>query len=166
MRWMFATDDGWPGLILRLTAAIVILPHGAQKLLGWFGGGGFSGTIGFFTTQLSVPAFIAFLVIVAEFFGGLALIAGLLTRFSAVSLAVIMLGAVALVHWPNGFFMNWFGAQAGEGFEYHILYIGLLAALTLTGGGRWSVDGWIARTRYPQAAEGTGRGRKSRAAAA
>ncbi len=144
MKAFFETDTGWTGLILRVTLGLVMWPHGAQKLLGWFGGFGFDGTMGFFTLKMGMPWLIALLVMMGEFFGSLSLIAGFLTRFSAASLAVIMLGAIALVHLPYGFFMNWFGQQQGEGFEYHLLVIGIAAALMVTGGGKWSIDGKIA----------------------
>ncbi|MBI5137977.1 MAG: DoxX family protein [Nitrospirae bacterium] len=144
MKRLFATGDSYAGPVLRLLIGVVMFAHGAQKLLGWYGGPGYAGTIGSFSDMLGVAPPITVLVIVGEFFGGLALIAGLLTRFCAVSIGVIMLGAVALVHWPNGLFMNWFGNQAGEGFEYHLLALAICAALTIEGGGRWSVDGWIA----------------------
>ena len=140
MKALFQTDDGWTGLILRLTLGLVMFPHGAQKLLGWFGGFGFDGTMGFFTQKMGLPWLIALLIIIGESFGSVALLAGFLTRFTAASLAVIMLGAIALVHLPNGFFMNWFGQQQGEGYEYHLLVIGIAAALVVTGGGKWSVD--------------------------
>jgi putative oxidoreductase len=121
-----------------------MFPHGAQKLLGWYGGFGFSGTMGFFTETMHLPWLIAFLVIIGESFGSVALLLGLLTRFTAASLAVIMLGAVTMVHLPHGFFMNWFGKQAGEGYEYHLLVIGISLALLVTGAGKWSVDKVIA----------------------
>ncbi len=140
MKILFDTDDGWSGLILRLTLGVVMWPHGAQKLLGWYGGFGFSGTMGFFTEQMHVPWIVAFLVIIGESLGSLALLAGFLTRFAAASLGVIMLGAISMVHWPHGFFMNWFGKQQGEGFEYHLLVIGISIALLITGGGKWSLD--------------------------
>ena len=140
MRWMFETEDAWSGFILRLTPGIVMFPHGAQKLLGWYGGHGFSGTLGFFTENMQMPWIIAFLVIVGESFGSIALLAGVLTRFSAASVGIIMLGAISMVHWQHGFFMNWFGKQAGEGFEYHLLVLGICAALMITGGGKWSFD--------------------------
>ena len=145
MRMLFHTDDSWSGFILRLTVGLVMFPHGAQKLLGWFGGYGFSGTMDAFTGKMGMPWIIAFLVIIAESLGALALLAGFLTRFTAASLAVIMLGAIAMAHWQNGFFMNWFGQQAGEGFEYHLLMIGMCFALVLAGGGKWSVDLGIAK---------------------
>ena len=144
MKALFQTNDGWAGLILRLTLGFVMFPHGAQKLLGWFGGFGFDGTMGFFTQKMDLPWLIALLIIIGESFGSLALLAGLLTRFTAASLAVIMFGAITLVHLPHGFFMNWFGQQKGEGFEYHLLVIGIAAALLVTGGGKWSMDGELA----------------------
>ncbi len=144
MRRMFATDEAWSGLILRLTLGVVMFPHGAQKLLGWYGGHGFAGTLGFFTDQMHIPWIVAFLVIIGESFGSVGLVLGLLTRFTAASLAVIMTGAVMMVHWPHGFFMNWFGKQAGEGFEYHLLVIGICLALILRGGGKWSADRMVA----------------------
>ena len=144
MKAFFATDDGWAGLILRLTLGLVMFPHGAQKLLGWYGGFGFNGTMGFFTDVMHLPWIIAFLVIVGEFFGSLGLLIGFLTRLSAASLAVIMVGAIVTTHIPHGFFMNWFGKQQGEGFEYHLLVIGISLALLITGAGKWSVDRFIA----------------------
>ena len=140
MKALFLTDESWTGLILRLTLGLMIFPHGAQKLLGWYGGFGFDGTMGFFTQQMGMPWLIAFLVIIGESLGSVALLAGLLTRFTAASMGVIMLGAITMVHLPHGFFMNWFGKQQGEGYEYHLLVIGIAAALLVTGAGRWSID--------------------------
>jgi putative oxidoreductase len=157
MERFFQTDDSWAAFFLRVTLGGVMLAHGAQKLLGWFGGHGFGGTMGFFTGTMGLPWLVAFLVIIGESLGSLALIAGLLTRFTAGSFIIIMLGAIAMVHWPHGFFMNWFGQQQGEGFEYHLLMIGMSAALIATGGGKWAVDNvvarWLARGQRP-AAEG------------
>lgn len=145
MKAFFQTDDSWMGLILRLTLGLVMLPHGAQKVLGWFGGFGFDGTMGYFTQTMGLPWIIAFLVISGEFFGSLGLLVGFLTRFSAASIGVIMLGAITMVHLQNGFFMNWFGRQPGEGYEYHLLVIGISIVLTIIGSGRWSVDQQIAQ---------------------
>ncbi len=142
---LLKTDDGWASLVLRVMLGLVLFPHGAQKALGWYGGFGFSGTMGFFTDTMHLPWVIAFLVIVGEFFGSLGLLVGFLTRFTAASVAVIMVGAVVTMHLPNGFFMNWFGKQAGEGYEYHLLVIAICAALMITGAGRWSADGVIAK---------------------
>lgn len=144
VRRFFETNNGWDSLILRVGLGAVIFPHGAQKLLGWYGGFGFAGTMGFFTEQMHLPWLVAFLVIMGESLGSLGLIAGFLTRFTALSLAVIMVGAVVTVHLPNGFFMNWSGKQAGEGFEYHLLVITMSVVLLITGAGRWSVDRLIA----------------------
>lgn len=145
MRQFFATDDAWAGLVLRVMLGLVLFPHGAQKFLGWYGGFGFSGTMGFFTDTMHLPWIVAFLVVVGEFFGSLGLLVGFLTRFTAASVAVIMVGAILTTHLPHGFFMNWFGKQQGEGFEYHLLVIAICAALMITGAGRWSVDGELAK---------------------
>ncbi|OGW48982.1 MAG: hypothetical protein A2V62_06260 [Nitrospirae bacterium RBG_19FT_COMBO_58_9] len=144
MKTLFQTDESWTGLILRLTLGLVMFPHGAQKLLGWYGGFGFSGTMGFFTETMHLPWIVAFLVIVGESFGSMALLLGLLTRVTAASFIVIMLGAITTSHLPNGFFMNWFGKQQGEGYEYHLLVIGIGLALLVTGAGKWSADRLIA----------------------
>jgi putative oxidoreductase len=119
---------------------VVFFPHGAQKVLGWFGGYGFAGTMGFFTQQLHVPALFAFLAIAAEFAGSLGLIVGLLTRVAAFGILANVLVAVAMVHSKVGFFMNWEGNQKGEGFEFHLLAIGMALALMLAGGGKLSAD--------------------------
>ena len=144
MQALFKTDESWSPVVLRVMLAAVMFPHGAQKLLGWFGGHGFEGTLGFFTQQMGLPWIVAFLVIIGESLGSLALAAGLLTRFTSASFIVIMLGAIVTVHWPQGFFMNWFGQQQGEGFEYHLLVIGLALAIALGGAGPWSVDARLA----------------------
>jgi putative oxidoreductase len=145
MRQLFRTDEGWAGLILRVTLGWVMFPHGAQKLLGWYGGFGFDGTMGFFTQTMGMPWMVAFLVIIGESFGSVALLAGFLTRFTAASLGVIMLGAITMVHLQNGFFMNWFGKKPGEGYEYHLLVLGISIALTVIGAGRWSMDQQVAQ---------------------
>ena len=143
LKKFFHTDNSTTHLILRVILGGVIFFHGGQKLMGWFGGYGFDGTMGFFTGKLGLPALIAFLIIVGESFGALGLITGFLTRLSAAGVAIIMLGAIAMVHWNNGVFMNWAGKQAGEGFEYHLLALGLAIPLILYGGGKFSVDQFI-----------------------
>jgi putative oxidoreductase len=137
---LFGTQSQISSLLLRLGLGAVFLPHGAQKVLGWFGGYGFEGTMGFFTGSLHIPAFFAFLAILAEFGGALALIAGFFTRIAALGIASLMVVAVAMVHWQNGFFMNWYGNQKGEGFEYHLLAVVIAVTLVVTGGGKFSVD--------------------------
>jgi putative oxidoreductase len=131
-------------LLLRLTLALVFFPHGAQKVLGWFGGYGFTGTMGFFTGTMGIPYFLALLTIATEFLAPFAFIAGFFTRIAALALGVEMVVAVLMVHQANGFFMNWTGKQAGEGFEYHLLVIGMAIALIIAGSGRFSVDRAIA----------------------
>ncbi|MCB1307172.1 MAG: DoxX family protein [Leptospiraceae bacterium] len=144
MKMLFKTKNQVVPLIARLGLGIVMFPHGAQKMLGWFGGYGFTGTMGYFTDTVGLPALIAFLVIFCEFFGSIGLITGLLTRLSAVGIACVMLGAALMVHLPNGFFMNWSGQQAGEGFEYHLLALTLCVIAFIKGGGLFSLDRMIA----------------------
>ena len=126
--------------VLRLALGLVILPHGLQKLLGWFGGYGYRGTMGYFTQTLHIPYVFGLLAIVAESFGALAVIAGLLTRPAALAIGVVMAVAALMVHRRYGFFGNWFGNQAGEGVEYFILAAAIALALVVTGGGAWSLD--------------------------
>jgi putative oxidoreductase len=144
-RKLFATDKGLSGTILRVLLGIVIFPHGAQKLLGWFGGGGFNATMRGLESSFHIPTIFALLAILAESVGAVALIAGFFTRVAALAISVNMVVAVALVHWKVGFFMNWGGTAKGEGFEYHILGMAIGVALMIMGGGRWSVDGVIAK---------------------
>src|ERR1700686_828579 len=134
------TSNDYAITILRLVLGVVFFAHGAQKMLGWFGGYGFTGTMGFFTGAMHIPAPLAFLAIAAEFFGGLGLIVGFLTRIAAFGIAVNMLVAIAAVHSPFGFFMNWSGTQKGEGFEYHLLVLAMTAFLMIRGAGAFSVD--------------------------
>lgn len=140
MKSLLKTSGSSLPLIARLTLGTVMFPHGAQKVLGWFGGYGFSGTMNFFTGQMHIPALFAFLAIAAEFAGSLGLITGFLSRIAAFGIAVNMVVAVVTVHGANGFFMNWFGNQKGEGFEYHLLALGLALIVMITGAGKASVD--------------------------
>ena len=134
-------------LVLRLILAIVIFPHGAQKLLGLFGGYGYKGTMGYFTQTVHVPYVFGLLAIVAEFFGPLGLALGLFTRIAALGIGATMIVAAITVHRPNGFFMNWFGNQQGEGYEYFILAAGIALVLVITGSGAWSLD-YLLLTRF------------------
>ena len=138
-------------LIARLALGLTIFPHGAQKLLGWFGGYGFNGTMGFFTTQVHLPYIVGLLFILIEFFGSLFLIFGFLTRVSAIGLMGIYIGAVAMVHAANGFFMNW-NSQAGkgEGWEYFIMLFGLAIIVLISGAGKASVDAAISNNKQQQ----------------
>jgi putative oxidoreductase len=139
MRSLLKTQDDVVPLILRVFLAIVMFPHGAQKVLGWFGGNGLAGTM-HFMTGMGIPAVFAALAIAAEFLGPIGLFIGLLTRVAALAIGVEMVVAVMLVHAGNGFFMNWSGKQKGEGFEYHLLVIGISVALMIAGGGKLSLD--------------------------
>ena len=144
MKKIIQTANSWSILIIRVMLGIVMFPHGAQKLFGLFGGHGFSGSFGFFTDKMHIPAFFAFLAIMAEGLGSMGLIIGFLTRVAAFGILCNMIVAIWMVHWPHGFFMNWFGNQKGEGFEYHLMAIAICLALIISGGGKWSVDRAIA----------------------
>src|ERR1700726_4834987 len=139
-RKLIATDNDVATTVLRLVLGIVFFAHGAQKMLGWFGGYGFSGTMGFFTGAMHIPAVFAFLAIAAEFFGGLGLIFGLLTRFAAFGIFCDMTVAVAMIHHQFGLFMNWTGTQKGEGYEFHLLVLAITLFLMIRGAGAASID--------------------------
>jgi putative oxidoreductase len=146
-RKLLSTSNDWTLTVIRLALGTVMFAHGAQKMLGWFGGYGFSGTMGFFTKQMGIPAPLAFLAIAAEFFGGLGLIAGLVSRVAAFGIVVNMMVAIITTHFANGFFMNWAGNQKGEGFEFHILAIALGLVAMIRGAGALSADAWISCVR-------------------
>lgn len=141
MTALLKTDNSWAQLFIRLLVAVVIFPHGAQKLLGWFGGRGFSATLAGMT-GMGIPAVVVLMIIAAESIGALMIAAGFLTRIAAGGLLLVMLGAI-VIHWPYGFFMNWGGKNPGEGFEYHLLVVGIAASLVVAGAGRLSVDRWL-----------------------
>ena len=143
MKYLFQTNDKFLYRVPRVILGCVMFPHGVQKLFGWFGGFGFTNTMTYFTQTAGLPWIIAFLIIMGESLGSLGLIVGFFTRLSALGLIFIMVGAITTVHIPNGFFMNWFGKNAGEGFEYHLLVIGMSIPLLISGGGKYSVDGLI-----------------------
>ncbi|MBV9773386.1 MAG: DoxX family protein [Gemmatimonadetes bacterium] len=138
------TGDSIVPFILRLALAVVIFPHGAQKVLGWFGGYGIAGTLGFFGS-MGIPLAFGVLALAAEFLGPIGLLTGLLGRVAAFGIACVMVVAIATAHLANGFFMNWSGQQAGEGFEYHLLVIAMSLAIMVAGSGRWSVDRLLTR---------------------
>lgn len=142
---LLKTSDDYGLTAARLILGIVFFAHGAQKVLGWWGGYGFAGTMGFFV-HMGVPAPLAFLAIMAEFLGGLGLIVGAVSRVAAFGILSNMVVAIATVHWTNGFFMNWFGSQKGEGFEYHLLAIALAAAVIINGAGALSIDRALTKT--------------------
>jgi putative oxidoreductase len=139
---LLTTSDSIAPTVLRVALGGVVLGHGLQKVFGWFGGYGLRGTMGFFAS-LGMPSFLGALVIASDFLGSLALIAGLATRFCAAAAGAVMVGALVLVHLPNGFFMNWGGAPHGEGYEFHLLALAMATTLVLSGGGRASLDRWL-----------------------
>ena len=154
----FRTERDVMLLALRLMLAIVIFPHGAQKLLGWYGGFGLDGTLQFFAS-IGVPALLALAVIASDFFGSIALALGLGTRLAAVGTLAVMLGAMVLVHGEYGFFINWYGAQQGEGIQFHLLASAASSLLVAKGAGAWSLDRIVARRLAPSGAGGlAGRG--------
>jgi putative oxidoreductase len=149
MKKLLATNsNNVTALIVRLTLGIVIFPHGAQKLLGWFGGYGFSGTMGFLTGMAHLPWILALLVILIEFFGALFLVFGFATRLAAFGMLANFIGIVITSHLHNGFFMNWANTpNVGQGFEYHLLVIGMSLALLIAGGGKASLDAALTNNR-------------------
>src|SRR5688500_1739147 len=143
-RTLLATENTSLLTILRITLGVVMLPHGLQKTFGWFGGYGFTGTMNGFTS-MGIPAVLAFLVILAESAGAVALITGFTTRIAAFGIGAT-LAVAGFMHKANGFFMNWSGQQKGEGFEFHILTVAIAIVLMIGGAGRFSVDRAIANT--------------------
>jgi putative oxidoreductase len=137
------TDSNWTGLIARITMGTVMLPHGAQKLLGVFGGWGFARTMDFFTHKLQLPWFIAFMVIITEFFAAVALIIGFGGRLMYLLFSILLIGISVTAHLGNSFFMNWLGNQKGEGLEFMVLYFGLMVIAFIRGNGKYSVDLWL-----------------------
>jgi putative oxidoreductase len=140
MKRLLATSNDGVLTLLRLVLGVVFFLHGAQKALGWFGGFGFSGTMHAFTGMMHIPAPFAFLAIMAEFLGGIGLIVGFLARVAAFGIAMNMCVAIAMVHFANGPFMNWYGNQKGEGYEYHLLAIVIALTIMIRGAGALSVD--------------------------
>ena len=140
MKKIFGTNENYTATIIRIVLGVVLFPHGAQKLLGWFGGYGFNGTMGFLTGAIGLPWILALLVILIEFFGAIALIFGFATRIVAVGIISLFTGIIFTAHLAHGFFINWSGQQQGEGYEYHLLIIGMAIALLVSGAGKWSID--------------------------
>lgn len=140
LRKIVNTDNDFTFTVLRLVLGVIFLAHGGQKTLGWFGGLTFGQTMQMFTQTMHIPAPFAFLAIMAEFAGGIGLIVGFLGRIAAFGIICNMVVAVMMVHSKFGFFMNWFGNQQGEGYEYHLLAIALALAILVKGSGALSID--------------------------
>ncbi len=143
---LLKTDNDVAATVARVVLGLVMFPHAAQKVLGWFGGYGIQGTLGFFSS-IGIPTWLGVLVLVAEFGGAIALIVGGAGRLAAAGIVAVMAGAVLTSHLANGFFMNWAGSQAGEGFEFHILAAALASVVMIKGSGAFSLDGWLSRAR-------------------
>lgn len=144
-RNLLATGNSLAPTILRLFLGIVVFPHGAQKLLGWFNGYGFAGSMQYFTQTVGLPWIIGFTVILLEFFGALALIVGIGTRVFAILYLALAIGITLLTRLEFGFFMNWFGNQKGEGYEYFLFWIAIALALLITGAGKYSIDRFLVK---------------------
>ncbi len=146
-RVITATD--WGLLILRLALGVIFFAHGAQKVLGWFGGPGLAATVSGMS-HMGIPAVLGYVAAFTEFLGGLGLIFGVLARLSALGIFIVMAVAVLKVHISNGFFMNWMGNQKGEGFEYHLLAMSIAVMILLAGPGRLALAdlerGWLRKT--------------------
>ncbi len=142
---LLSTDNDWVGFVLRLTVGGIMFAHGAQKALGWFNGPGFEGIMTWLMQTKHLPWIIAFIVVVVEFAGSLFLVAGLGTRFWSFAMIILMIGIVVSSHISQGFFMNWLGEARPEGYEYHLLIVGICLSLLLTGGGRYSLDSILVR---------------------
>jgi putative oxidoreductase len=152
-RKLIHTNEDFALAWLRLFLGVIFFAHGAQKALGWFGGAGYARTIHHFTHTTGIPEPLAVLAVLAEFLGGIGLIVGFLTRIAAFGILIDMLVAVFLVHLPNGFFMNWAGSKAGEGFEYHLLAIAIAATVMVRGAGGASLDHAMERPRVFRTAQ-------------
>lgn len=143
MEQFFSSQNNWAGLLLRVTIAVVLFPHGAQKLLGWFGGFGFDGTMQYFTQTVKLPYIIGLLVILIEFFAPIALVLGVGSKILAAVIAILFVGIMFTSSINHGFFMNWLGNQAGEGYEFFLLAIGASLALMFNGSGKFAIDNLI-----------------------
>jgi putative oxidoreductase len=146
---LLATNGDWVLTVVRVVLGIAFFAHGAQKLLGWFGGPGLEATVRTFHDHLGIPTPLAYLAIAAEFFGGLGLSVGLLSRIAALGVAITMLVAMFKVHWQFGFFINWSGDKQGHGIEYHLLAIALALVVIVQGAGAFSLDRALYRQFAP-----------------
>ncbi|MGY0407092.1 MAG: DoxX family protein [Polaribacter sp.] len=140
---IFSTSSGWGATVARVTIGLIMLPHGMQKMFGWYGGEGFSKTIKRFSQDMGYPTIIAFLIIFFEFFGAIGLIFGVASRFFAFGILVLMIAAIVTVHWKNGYFLNWHNTLEGEGMQFNLLMIGVAIVVIILGSGKLSLDNYI-----------------------
>jgi putative oxidoreductase len=141
---IFRTENNYSWTILRVTLGVVMLAHGLQKAFGWFGGYGWDGTMGYFTGAVGLPSILGAFIILIESLGAFLLILGFAGRINAVLVGTVILGAFFVDHLPNGFYMNWFGNQKGEGFEFDLLFLAISSFVAINGSGALSIDRWIA----------------------
>ena len=153
LKLLVKTENDYTLTLMRLVLGVLFFAHGSQLMLGWFGGYGLSGSMQFFTQKLGIPAPFAFLGIATQFLGGILLLLGLASRFGALTIIGNMVVAIAKVHWQFGLFMNWYGTQKGEGYEYHLLAIAVGLAIVVRGSGALSLDRLLTRTRVPAEAD-------------
>ena len=144
---IFDTPADIAPAIIRIACGLILFPHGAQKLLGSWGGYGFEGTMQFFTGTVHLPWALGILIILIEFFGPLLLIAGLGVRIISPVIFLLFTGIMITTPWEHGFFMNWFNNQKGEGFEFDLLMMAMAASLTFSGAGARSLDRYMAHKR-------------------
>ncbi|MEP1094845.1 MAG: DoxX family protein [Cyclobacteriaceae bacterium] len=139
---LIKTDNDIAPFIARIFLGLVIFPHGAQKILGIWGGHGLQAMMDSFQAWFGIHPVVSALVAFAEFFGSLALILGLFGRFMAATIVMVMLGAIYYVV-NDFFFMNWYSQERGEGYEFHILAIALGLIVIIKGSGKYALDAWI-----------------------
>jgi len=145
MEMLFATFPSWAITVVRVTLGVIFFAHGSQKVFGWFGGYGLKATTGYFVST-GLPRVVAYTVCFFELLGGTGLVLGLLTRLAALAIIAVMVGAIAKVHWPHGFFINWeLAAGRGHGFEANLAFIAMAAACVMAGGGAFSLDALLMR---------------------
>lgn len=140
---IFATENKYSWTILRVILGVVMLAHGVQKAFGWFGGFGWDGTMGYFTGMVGLPSLFAAFIILVESLGALLLIIGFAGRVNSLLVGAVILGAFFIDHFPNGFYMNWFGNQKGEGVEFDLLFLAISSFIVINGSGALSVDRWL-----------------------
>ena len=140
MEMLVATSPSWAIKVIRVALGVVFFAHGAQKVFGWFGGYGLKGTTGYFVS-IGLPLPVAYAACFLELLGGIGLLLGLFTRLAALAIIAMMAGAIAKVHWPHGFFINWELAPGkGHGLEANLAFIAMAVACVIAGGGALSLD--------------------------
>lgn len=138
---VFGSYPSWSHLVVRLGLGIVFFAHGSQKVLGWFGGPGLPGTVGYMKQALGVPAPLAALAALTEFLAGCGMLVGFLARPAAVGIIVVMLVAIAKVHGKNGFFLNFSNTPGkGHGYEFNLVLIAMALSILIGGAGALSID--------------------------